>query len=231
MRGEVKPFTDKEIELVANFAAQAVIAIENARLLDELRQSLEQQTATSQVLQVISSSTGDLKHVFATMLENATRICEAKFGALYLIEGDGFRATAMHNAPPAYEEARAGVVHPPASSSLWRAANTKEAFHIADVMLERGYIERDPFVVSAVAHGGYRSVLSAPMLHEDKLVGVITIFRQEVRPFGDKQIASQELRRSSSHCHRECAAAQRTAPAHNRPYRIVGAADGNVGGS
>ena len=188
-RQEVRPFTDKQIELVTNFAAQAVIAIENARLLNELRQSLEQQTATSQVLQVISSSPGDLRLVFATMLENATRICEAKFGALYLSDGDGFRATAMHNAPPAYEEARAGVLHPPASTSLWRAANTKQAVQIADVRLERGYVERDPFVVSAVALGGYRSVLSVPLLHEDELVGVITIFRQEVRPFTDEQIS------------------------------------------
>ncbi len=191
-RQEVRPFSDKQIELVKNFAAQAVIAIENARLLNELRQdqeALEQQTATSQVLQVISSSPGDLQHVFATMLENATRICEAKFGALYLSEGDGFRATAMHNAPPAYQEARAGVVHPPPSSSLWRSANTKQAVQIADVMLERGYIERDPFVVSAVALGGYRSALSVPLLHEDKLAGVITIFRQEVRPFTDEQIS------------------------------------------
>ena len=185
----VRPFTDKQIDLVKNFAAEAVIAIENARLLNELRQSLEQQTATSQVLQVISSSPGDLQHVFATMLENATRICEAKFGALYLSEGDGFRATAMHNAPPAYEEARAGVLHPPPSTSLWRAANTKQAVQIADVRSERGYVERDPFVVSAVALGGYRSVLSVPMLHEDELVGVITIFRQEVRPFTDEQIS------------------------------------------
>ena len=185
----VRPFTDKQIDLVENFAAEAVIAIENARLLNELRQSLEQQTATSQVLQVISSSPGDLQHVFATMLENATRICEAKFGALYLSEGDGFRATAMHNAPPAYEEARAGVLHPPPSTSLWRAANTKQAVQIADVRSERGYVERDPFVVSAVALGGYRSVLSVPMLHEDELVGVITIFRQEVRPFTDEQIS------------------------------------------
>ena len=188
-RQEVRPFTGKQIELVKNFAAQAVIAIENARLLNELRQSLEQQTATSQVLQVISSSPGDLQHVFATMLENATRICEAKFGALYLSEGDGFRATAMHNAPPAYEEARAGVLHPPPSTSLWRAANTKQAVQIADVRSERGYVEGDPFVVSAVALGGYRSVLSVPMLHEDELVGVITIFRQEVRPFTDEQIS------------------------------------------
>ena len=188
-RHEVRLFTEKQIELVKNFAAQAVIAIENARLLNELRQSLEQQTATSQVLQVISSSPGDLQHVFATMLENATRICEAKFGALYLSEGDGFRATAMHNAPPAYEEARAGVLHPPPSTSLWRAANAKQAVQIADVRSERGYVERDPFVVSAVALGGYRSVLSVPMLHEDELVGVITIFRQEVRPFTDEQIS------------------------------------------
>ena len=188
-RQEVRPFTDKQIALVTSFASQAVIAIENARLLNELRQSLEQQTATSQVLQVISSSPGDLQHVFATMLENATRICEAKFGALYLSEGDGFRATAMHNAPPAYLEARAGVLHPPPSTSLWRAANTKQAVQIADVRSERGYVERDPFVVSAVALGGYRSVLSVPMLHEDELVGIITIFRQEVRPFTDEQIS------------------------------------------
>ena len=187
-RQEVRPFTDKQIALVTNFAAQAVIAIENARLLNELRQSLEQQTATSQVLQVISSSPGDLEQVFATMLENASRICEAKFGALYLSEGDGFRAKAMHNAPPAYEEARAGILRPPSRTSLWRAANTKQAVQIADVRLEQGYIEGDPFVVSAVALGGYRSVLSVPMLHEDELVGVITIFRQEVRPFTEEQI-------------------------------------------
>ena len=188
-RAAVRRFTDKQIKLVETFADQAVIAIENARLLDELRQSLEQQTATSQVLQVISSSPGDLQRVFATMLENATRICEAKFGALYLSEGDGFRATAMHNAPPAYEGARAGVLHPPPSTSLWRAANTKQAVQIADVRSEQGYVEHDPFVVSAVALGGYRSVLSVPMLHEDELVGVITIFRQEVRPFTDEQIS------------------------------------------
>jgi GAF domain-containing protein len=187
-RQEVRPFAAKQIALLTNFAAQAVIAIENARLLNELRQSLEQQTATSQVLQVISSSPGDLEQVFATMLQNATRICEAKFGALYLSEGYGFRAKAMHNAPPAYEEARAGILHPPPGTSLWRAANTKQAVQTADVRLEQGYIEGDPFVVSAVALGGYRSVLNVPMLHEDKLVGVITIFRQEVRPFSDEQI-------------------------------------------
>ena len=127
--------------------------------------------------------------MFAAILKNATRICEAKFGALYLSEGDGFRAIAMHNAPPAYEEARAGVLHPHPSTSLWRAANTKQAVQIADVTLERGYIEGHPFNVSAVALGGYRGVFSVPMLHEDKLIGVITIFRQEVRPFTEEQIS------------------------------------------
>ena len=155
----------------------------------ERDEAMEQQTATSEVLRVVSSSPGDLQSVFAIILENAVRICEAKFGALYLNEGEGFRAMAMHNAPPAYEEARAGVVHPPPSSSLWRAATTKQAAQVADVMSEQGYVEGDPFVVSAVALGGYRSVFSVPMLYEDKLIGVITIFRREARPFTDKQIA------------------------------------------
>jgi two-component system NtrC family sensor kinase len=191
-----RSFTEKQIELVETFADQAVIAIENVRLFEEvqartedLRESLQQQTATADVLKVISSSPGELEPVFQAMLENATRICEAKSGTLYLSEGDGFRAAAMHNAPPAYEEARARrIVHPPPYTGLWRAAEAKQVVQVADVTLERGYIERDPFVVSTVALGGYRGVLCVPMLHEDKLIGVINIFRQEVRPFTDKQI-------------------------------------------
>ena len=118
-RREVRPFTDKQIELVQNFAAQAVIAIENVRVLNELRprtndltESLEQQTATSEVLEVISSSPGELELVFRAMLDSAVRICEARFGNLYMREADGFRAAVMHNAPPGYAETRAGVVHP-----------------------------------------------------------------------------------------------------------------------
>ena len=194
-RCAVRPFTAKQIELVSTFADQAVIAIENVRLFDEvqsrtrdLSESLQQQTATADVLKVISSSPGELEPVFQAMLENATRICEAKFGTLYLSEGDGFRAAAMHNAPPAYAEARAGIVHPPTYTSLWRVAKTKQVGQTVDATLERGYIERHPFSVAAVELGGYRSVLSVPMLHEDKLIGVINIFRQEVRPFTDKQI-------------------------------------------
>ena len=194
-RTEVRPFTDKQIALVQNFAAQAVIAIENTRLLNELRQrtddlseSLEQQTATSEVLRVISSSPGELEPVFQAMLENATRICEAKFGTLYLCEGDGFRAVAIHNAPPAYVQARAAVVHPHRSSSLWRAAKTQQVVQVEDVTKLPGYVEGDPFIVTAVALGGYRAVLSVPMLKEDELIGVLGIYRQEVYRFTDKQV-------------------------------------------
>ena len=194
-RQEVRPFTDKQIELVKNFAAQAVIAIENARLLNELRQrttdlteSLEQQTATSKVLEAISSSPGDLKPVFQSILENAVRLCGAKFGNLYLREGDGFRAAAMHNAPPAYAEQRAGVLHPSPNSSFGQAAQTKRPAQITDMTKIQAYVEGDPWLTSAVSLGGYRAVLSVPMLHEDALIGVITIFRQEAEAFADKQI-------------------------------------------
>ena len=194
-RVTVQPFKDRDIELLTAFADQAVIAIENVRLFDEvqsrtrdLSESLQQQTATADVLKIISSSPGELEPVFQAMLENATRICEAKFGTLYLSEGDGFRAAAMHNAPPAYAEARAGIVHPPTYTSFWRVAKTKQVSQTVDATLERGYIERHPFSVAAVELGGYRSVLSVPMLHGDQLIGVINVFRQEVRPFTDKQI-------------------------------------------
>jgi signal transduction histidine kinase len=192
----VQPFTTKQIELVSTFADQAVIAIENVRLFEaeqqrtrELTESLEQQTATSEVLAVISKSPGELKPVFETMLANATHICGAKFGTLYLCEDDGFRAAATHNAPPAYAQARASVVHPHRDSSLWRAAKAKQVVQVADVTKLPGFIEGDPFLVSAVAHGGYRTVLSVPMLKENELIGVICIYRQEVCPFSDKQIA------------------------------------------
>jgi GAF domain-containing protein len=192
-RQEVCPFSDKQIDLVKNFASQAVIAIENTRLLNELRQSLEQQTAAANVLRVISSSPGDLEPVFEAMLENATRICEAKFGVLYLCEGDAFRGVATHGVPTAYGEWHRSQPaielrdHRP-DIPLARIAKTKEILHISDLMTERTYIARDPRIVALVESAGARSVLTVPMLKENELIGAIVIYRQEVRPFTDKQI-------------------------------------------
>ena len=162
---------------------------ETTRLTRERDEALEREKATAKVLRVISSSPGELKPVFYTILENATRICEAKFGTLYICEGDGFRAAAIYNAPPAYAQARANVVHPHRDSSLRRAAKSRQIVQVEDVTKLPGYIAGDPFLVTAVAHGGYRTVISVPMLKEDELMGVITIYRQEVRPFHNKQIA------------------------------------------
>ena len=189
-RQEVRPFTDKQIELVTNFAAQAVIAVENTRLLKELRELLQQQTATADVLKVISSSPGELEPVFEAMLANATRICEAKFGFLWLSEGDGFRAVARHGIPPAMAERqqREPVVRPAPHIPLGRLARTRKVFQIPDITAEPGYLEGFGPLVELADFGGARTLLLVPMLKESQLVGAITIYRQEVRPFSDKQI-------------------------------------------
>ena len=189
-RQELQPFTDKQIALVENFATQAVIAIVNTRLLSELRESLQQQTATADVLQVISSSPGDLEPVFQTLLENATRICEAKFGTMYFREGDGFRAVAMHGAPPAYVESRLQkLVQPGPATGIGRVLQTKQAVQIEDASADHGYSERDPMRVSAVELGGVRTILDVPMLKENEVIGAVAIYREVVRPFTDKQVA------------------------------------------
>jgi GAF domain-containing protein/sensor histidine kinase YesM len=197
-RTEVRPFSEKQIELIASFAAQAVIAIENARLLTELRQrttdlteSLEQQTATSEVLRVISSSPGDLQPVFTTILENATRICEANFGILTLHEGDAFRVAAMHNAPAALVELRQRepMVRAGPLTGLGRVAAAKQPIQISDLTEDPAYQQRDPAAVALVELAGARTLVVVPMLKEALLIGVIAIYRQEVRPFTDKQIA------------------------------------------
>jgi two-component system, NtrC family, sensor kinase len=195
-RDEVNPFTDKQIELVTTFADQAVIAVENVRLFEaeqqrtrELTESREQQTATSEVLRVISSSPGDPEPVFQTMLENATRICEAKFGTMYFREGDAFRAVAMHGAPPSYRASRLhALVHPGPNTGLSRSVQTRDVVQIEDIAADQGYSERDPMRVGAVELGGVRTLLSVPMLKEREVIGVITIYREVVRPFTDKQI-------------------------------------------
>jgi GAF domain-containing protein len=190
-RQEVRPFTDKQIALLTNFASQAVIAIENTRLLNELRQrttdlsqALEQQTATSEVLQVISSSPGELKPVFESMLENATRICEAKFGSLVLFEGNTYRRAALYNAPAEFVE---GLTQNPilplaASPALSRLAKTKQVIHFIDILAE---YPDEPIAKL----GGARTIVVVPMFKEGALIGAINIFRQEVRSFTDKQIA------------------------------------------
>jgi GAF domain-containing protein/DNA-binding response OmpR family regulator len=197
MRRTVRPFTDKQIELVTTFADQAVIAIENVRLFDEvqartreLTEALEQQTATSEVLQVISSSPGELGPVFDTMLKNATRICGAKFGTLYLREGDAFRAAALHNAPPAFADSRKREpVRPGPLTALSRMLKSKQVVHIPDITADQAYVERNPLMVTAVELGGFRTMLCVPMLKENEVLGAINIYRQEVQPFSDKQIA------------------------------------------
>ena len=189
-RQEVRPFSDKQINLLNNFASQAVIAIENVRLLNELRELLAQQTATSEVLQVISSSPGKLAPVFETMLEKATRVCDAKFGNLMLWEGDAFRNVAVHAARPALAEKIRGQifrhVHP--DGPLGRAMSTKQAVHVADLKAERPYLEGNPPIVDLVDVGGARTLAAVPMLKENELIGAIIIYREEVRPFTDKQI-------------------------------------------
>jgi GAF domain-containing protein len=200
-RMEARPFTDKQIELVTTFAAQAVIVIENARLLNELRQRttdltertadltevLEQQTATSEVLQIISTSPGDLEPVFASMLEKAVRICDAKFGRW---ENEAAHLVVTHNAPPAFAEARRRSLNPAnPKTSFGRMVATKAVVHVADAAAEPGYVElRDPAAVAAVELGGQRTALYVPMLKEGELIGALSLSRQEVRPFIDKQI-------------------------------------------
>src|SRR5262249_42023136 len=194
-RREVRPFTDKQIILLENFAAQAVIAIENARLLNELRQrtddlseSLEQQTATSEVLGVISSSPGELEPIFQAMLANATRLCGAEFGALEVDEADGSRIAAVYNVPPAL----AAIQHTPfrihPKSGYAEMRRTKQAVHVDDIRAMAPYLEGDPRLVAYADLGGARTTLGVPMLKEDAFVGAIAIYRQEVRPFSAKQI-------------------------------------------
>src|SRR5215813_11619172 len=182
----------KHEDLLKIFAAQAVIAIENTRLLNELRESLQQQTAAAEVLHVISSSPGQLEPVFQAMLENATRICEAKFGTLYLCEGDALRTIAMYGAPAAFAEARRRnpMVRPNPETTLGRALGTKRAVQIGDVQDEPGYANAPLGTTGAqlAKLAGARTVLAVPMVKENELVGAIIIYRQDVRPFSEKQI-------------------------------------------
>src|SRR5262245_6875548 len=198
-RAQAGLLPDRQVELLKTFADQAAIAIENVRLFDdvqkrtqELSESLERQTATSEVLKIISSSPGELEPVFNALLENAVRICEAKFGTLYRTEGDAVRCVAMHGAPKAFaeERRRVPVIRPAPTTTLARALATKQPVQIADVRDE----PQNPSTPSGYTGGtlaklaGARTLLAVPMLKDAELVGAIIIYRQEVRPFTDKQI-------------------------------------------
>jgi two-component system NtrC family sensor kinase len=191
------PFPQRQIELLQTFADQAVIAIENVRLFDEvqaktadLRESLQHQTATSEVLQVISRSPGELDPVFQTILASATSICDAQFGLLVLYEDGGFRCTSTFNLPPSFAETflRNPVIYPPPIDPLGRVIETRQLVHVVDVKQEPAYLTGFPPIVELVELGGARTLLLVPMLKESGLVGVIAIFRQTVHAFSDKQI-------------------------------------------
>jgi signal transduction histidine kinase/putative methionine-R-sulfoxide reductase with GAF domain len=183
-RNEVNPFTDKQIELVTTFADQAVIAIENARLLNELRQSLQQQTATADVLKVISRSAFDLRTVLQTLVESAARFCDAdkasltreRDGALYRAEAYGFSREYL-------DYVQDIPIKPDRGSASGRALLEGRVVHIADALADPEYTLTD-----VQRLGGYRTVLSVPMLREDVPIGVLALLRSDVRPFTDKQI-------------------------------------------
>ena len=192
-----EPYTQKQIELVSTFADQAVIAIENVRLFEEvqastrdLAESLEQQTATSEVLGAISSSLEELAPLFEKVLENAVRVCGAKFGTMNLYDGEQFDVVAGCNVPSEFAEMqlnRPFMPHP--KSALGTVATTHRPVHVNDIRAEPPYLEGHPAVLALSNLAGARTLVAVPMLKDDKLVGTIAIFRQEVNPFNDKQIA------------------------------------------
>src|SRR5262249_18897020 len=179
--------------LLRTFADQAVIAIENVRLFNETKEALEQQTATSEVLEIISSSPGELNPVFQKMLENACRVCEANFGTMNLWNGEEFNNVARHNMPPAFAAVRQQTpIRPHPDSPMARIVRTHQLVHEHDFKTSPSYLAGAPTAVALVDIAGARTLLVVPMVKEDELIGTISMYRQEVRPFTDKQIALVE---------------------------------------
>jgi two-component system, NtrC family, sensor kinase len=192
-RKNVMPFTERQIELVTTFADQAVIAIENVRLFQELQarnrdltEALEQQTATSEILRVISSSPTDLQPVFQTILDNAVRLCEAQNGAMFRFDGETLRGVALCNASPGMGAYTLGTpFRPGRESAVRRVALERRLVHVPDVLADP---ELTAYRTGPYREQGMRSVLAVPLLKENDLIGAIVIHRKEVRPFTDKQI-------------------------------------------
>src|SRR5262245_34482736 len=190
LRQEVRPFSDKQIELIKSFANQAVIAIENTRLLNELRESLQQQAATADVLQVINSSPGVLAPVFEAMLEKTMHLCDAAFGGLWMFEGDRSVAVALRGVPQRYAEFLTEMtLMPGPGTAPDRILHGERVVHNIDLASEEPYRTGDPQRRALVDIGGARTALQVALRKDAAILGVITIYRQEVRPFSDKQIA------------------------------------------
>jgi GAF domain-containing protein len=190
-RAQAGLLPDRQIELLKTFADQAAIAIENVRLFNETKEALEQQTATADVLKVISSSPGALDPVFGTMLAKATELCGASYGTLWLHEGNGFRIAAVHGGLPSawMEQWRSGVLYRPGRDvGLALAAEGRQPIQVADMRTDPSYMRGDPLPVAAVEIAGIRTLLVVPMFKESELVGAIAIYRKEVLPFTEKQI-------------------------------------------
>ena len=192
-RQEVRPFSDRQVALLQNFAAQAVIAMENARLITEQREALERQTATADVLQVINASPGDLGPVFDTMLEKAMRLCGASFGSFYTYDGEQFLFAAQRGLPEAFAEFRTQTpLKLVPGSQLARAIENKRTLQVIDLKAEELYLGGNPFVRAMVELGGVRTILTVPLCKDEGVLGFLSVYRQEVRAFSDKQIALLE---------------------------------------
>src|SRR5215472_1227420 len=188
-RQEVRPFSDKEIRLVENFAAQAVIAMENARLITETREALEQQTATAEVLGVINSSPGDLAPVFDAMLDRAMSLCEAASGVLMTYDGEYLHAVSWRGVPEVFYDYLRKPVRPAPGNTVFRLLQGEEVVHIADLREDADNRYGDAARRAIIYLGGARTLVLVPLRKDGKLVGTIRVYRQEVRPFTEKQIA------------------------------------------